>query len=59
VYSSAFLLEDQGRLAEAAGAWRHILEHADAHGWELTALWPRQQLQRLQKLLQDREQPGR
>jgi len=51
VYSSAFLLEHEGRLAEAAGAWRQILEYADAHGWELTAVWPRQELQRLQKLL--------
>jgi tetratricopeptide (TPR) repeat protein len=59
VYSSAFLLEHQGRLAEAAQAWRHILEHADAHGWELTAAWPRQELKRLQKLLEDRRQPGR
>ncbi len=56
VYSSAFLFEHQGRLAEAAGAWRHILEYADAHGWELTAVWPRQELQRLQKQLEDRQQ---
>jgi len=27
----------KGRLAEAAGAWRHILEYAEAHNWELTA----------------------
>jgi tetratricopeptide (TPR) repeat protein len=59
VYSSAFLLEDLGRLAEAAQAWRHILEYADAHGWELTAVWPRQELQRLQTLLDDRQQPSR
>jgi tetratricopeptide (TPR) repeat protein len=59
VYSSAFLLEREGRLAEAAAAWRHILEYADAHGWELTAVWPRQQLHRLQDLLEDREHPGR
>jgi tetratricopeptide (TPR) repeat protein len=59
VYSSAFLLEHQGRLAEAIGAWRHILEYADARGWELTAVWPRQELQRLHKLLEDRQQPGR
>ena len=52
VYSSAFLLEDLGRLTEAAQAWRHILEYADAHGWELTAVWPRQELQRLQTLLE-------
>jgi tetratricopeptide (TPR) repeat protein len=59
VYSSAFLLEHEGRLAEAIAAWRHILEYADARGWELTAVWPRQELQRLQKLLQDRQPPGR
>ena len=59
VYMSAFLLEHEGRLAEAAGAWRHILEYADAHDWELTAIWPRQELQRLQKLLDDRQHPGR
>ncbi|HEX9357855.1 MAG TPA: hypothetical protein VF933_29065 [Streptosporangiaceae bacterium] len=59
VYMSAFLLEHEGRLTEAIGAWRHILEYADAHGWELTAIWPRQELQRLQELLDDRQHPGR
>jgi tetratricopeptide (TPR) repeat protein len=59
VYSSAFLLEREARLAEAIGAWRHILEYADARGWELTAVWPRQELQRLQKRLEDRQHPGR
>ena len=59
VYMSAFLLEHEGRLAEAIGAWRRILEYADAHDWELTAIWPRQELQRLQKLLDDRQHPGR
>jgi tetratricopeptide (TPR) repeat protein len=59
VYASAFLLEHEGRLAEAAGAWRHILEYADARGWELSAVWPRRELQRLQKLLEDRQHPGR
>ena len=48
VYSAAFLLERQGRLAEAIGTWRSILEHADAHGWDLTAVWPRQEIRRLQ-----------
>ena len=33
-------------------------EYADAHGWELTAIWPRQELQRLHKLLDDRQHPG-
>lgn len=58
VYASAFLLEREGRLAEAAGAWRLILEHATEHGWELTAAWPRQELQRVLGLLAGRESPG-
>jgi len=59
VYMSAFLLEQEGRLAEAAAAWRHILEYAEAHDWELTAMWPRQMLERLEKLLEERQHPGR
>ena len=58
MYSSAFLLERQGRLAEAIGAWRAILGHADAHGWDLTAVWPRQEIQRLQERLHDRPRPA-
>jgi tetratricopeptide (TPR) repeat protein len=58
VYASAFLLEREGRLAEAAEAWRHILDDATEHGWELTAVWPRQELQRLAGLLQRRNDPG-
>lgn len=59
VYMSAFLLEHEGKPTEAAEAWRHILDYAEAHGWELTAIWPRQMLQRLQTLLDDRQHPGR
>lgn len=51
VYASAFLLERQGRLDEAAACWRHIIEDAEAHGWELTAVWPRQELRRVLGLL--------
>ena len=54
VYASAFLLEREGRLAEAAEAWRHIMDDATEHGWELTAAWPRQELQRLLRLLEKR-----
>jgi len=50
VYHSAFLLEREERLDEAAVCWRHIISHAEAHGWELTAVWPRQELQRLLNL---------
>ncbi len=42
VYASAFLLEEAGRLAEAADAWRQILAHSEAQGWDLDAAWPRQ-----------------
>lgn len=51
-YHSAFLLEREGRLDEAAACWRHIIDHAEAHGWELTAVWPRRELQRLQGLIE-------
>lgn len=59
VYSSAFLLEREGRLAEAAEAWRHILDYATEQGWQLTAVWPRQELQRLLGLLGKRNDPGK
>ena len=58
VYSSAFLLEREGRLAEAAEACRHILDDAIEHGWELTAVWPRQELQRVLGLLERRKDPS-
>jgi len=47
LYSSAFLLEREGRLDEAANAWRSILAWVDARGYELDAVWPRQELERL------------
>ena len=58
IYSSAFLLEREGRLAEAAEAWRYILEFSTTRGWDLTALWPRQELERLRALLAEHEDPG-
>lgn len=58
VYSSAFLLEREGRLAEAAEAWRHIGDYATERGWELTAIWPRQELQRVLRVLAERREPG-
>jgi tetratricopeptide (TPR) repeat protein len=58
VYSSAFLLEREGRLAEAAKAWRHIVDYAAGRGWELTAAWPRQELQRVLGLLAEHKDPG-
>ena len=51
VYSSAFLFEREGRLDEAAESWRYIVDYNAARGWDLTAVWPRQELQRLRGLL--------
>src|SRR6266536_1974021 len=56
-YSSAFLLEREGRLAEAAEAWQYIVDYCDASGWELTAVWPREELQRLRGLLARKPDP--
>lgn len=58
VYSSAFLLEREGRLAEAAAAWRQIVDYATEHDWELTASWPRQELARVLELLEARGEPS-
>jgi tetratricopeptide (TPR) repeat protein len=57
VYASAFLLEEAGRLAAAADAWRQILVYAEAQGWELDAQWPRQEIRRLEGLIAARQSP--
>ena len=48
LYSTAFLLEREGRLAESAEAWREIIAWNDARGLTLESVWPKQQLARLQ-----------
>jgi tetratricopeptide (TPR) repeat protein len=50
LYSSAFLLERERRLAEAADAWRAILEWNEARGYALQSEWPKQELERLRTL---------
>jgi tetratricopeptide (TPR) repeat protein len=47
VYSSAFLLERHGRLAEAMDAWRQIIDWSQARGFPQDTEWPRQELERL------------
>jgi tetratricopeptide (TPR) repeat protein len=47
VYSTAFLLERQGRLGEAMEAWRYIIDWSDARGFSRDAEWPKQELERL------------
>lgn len=51
VFSSADLLEREGRFAEAAEAWRYIVEYCEARGWNWDAVWPRQMLERLLGLI--------
>jgi tetratricopeptide (TPR) repeat protein len=47
LYSSAFLLEREGRLGEAAEAWQEIIAWNEARGFELQTVWPRRELDRL------------
>jgi tetratricopeptide (TPR) repeat protein len=47
LYMSAFLLEREGRLAEAAEKWRAIIDWNEARGYGLQTVWPRQELERL------------
>jgi tetratricopeptide (TPR) repeat protein len=47
LYSSAFLLEREGRLAEAVEAWRSIIDWNESRRYTLQAVWPRQELERL------------
>jgi tetratricopeptide (TPR) repeat protein len=51
LYSSAFLLEREGRLDEARDTWRVIIEWLDARGFTLQAAWPRCELERLDETL--------
>jgi tetratricopeptide (TPR) repeat protein len=47
LYGTAFLLEREGRLAEAAEAWRSIIAWNESRGYALQGVWPRQELERL------------
>jgi tetratricopeptide (TPR) repeat protein len=46
-YSSAFLLEREGRLDGAAEAWQAIVDWSEARGLTVEAEWPRRELERL------------
>ena len=48
LYSTAFLLERQGRLAEAAVAWHSIIAWNESRGYTLQSEWPKQELSRLE-----------
>ena len=47
LYSSAFLLEREGRLDESAAAWQAIIDWNGARGLTLETVWPKQELERL------------
>jgi tetratricopeptide (TPR) repeat protein len=47
LYSSAFLLEREGRLTEAGDAWRSIIEWNESRGFALQTEWPKHELERL------------
>ena len=47
LYGSAFLLEREGRLDEAAQAWRAVIAWHEDRGDELHADWPRRELARV------------
>jgi tetratricopeptide (TPR) repeat protein len=47
LYSSAFLLEREGRHADAADAWRSIIAWNQARGYTLQTEWPKRELERL------------
>lgn len=50
-YSAAFLLERLGRLAEAAGEWRFIVNWNEERDAVIEAQWPREMLQRIEAAL--------
>jgi tetratricopeptide (TPR) repeat protein len=47
LYMSAFLLEREGRRAEAVDAWRSIIDWNESRGHTLQTAWPKQELDRL------------
>lgn len=51
-FSAAFLLERLGRIAEAAGEWRFIVDWMTAHGETIHLDWPASELRRLQNQLE-------
>lgn len=50
-YSMAFLFERLGRLEEAAGQWRAIIDFLKKGGFEIEAEWPKRELARIEREL--------
>jgi tetratricopeptide (TPR) repeat protein len=51
LYSSAFLLEREGRLQESGDAWQAIIDWCDARNLALDSEWPKRELERLRRSL--------
>lgn len=51
LYSSAFLLEREGRMKEAMEAWQTIIDWSEARGFSRDTVWPKQELERLRRKL--------
>jgi hypothetical protein len=49
LYSQAFLLERDGRLDQAADAWRSIISWSDDRGYHPSVEWPKQELERVRR----------
>jgi tetratricopeptide (TPR) repeat protein len=49
LYSSAFLLEREGRLEQAIEAWRSIIAWHESRGYTPQTVWPKRELERLRK----------
>jgi tetratricopeptide (TPR) repeat protein len=53
LYSRAFLLEREGRLEQAADAWRSIISWSDQRGYHPSVEWPKQELERVRRRIAD------
>jgi tetratricopeptide (TPR) repeat protein len=49
LYSTAFLLEREGRLPESVEAWQAIVAWSEARGLTDESVWPRRELRRLRR----------
>jgi tetratricopeptide (TPR) repeat protein len=50
LYSSAFLFEREGRIADAIKAWGSIVEWCEARGFEMDIEWPKREIERLETI---------